>query len=221
MTREKTAAESRVEMVHVMFPMDANQAGNVHDGTIMKLIDTAAGIVALRHCRTNVVTASMDRLDFHEPVFWEGKSAQTAILLPQEIFTSKTTQSLMELNQLSYQIIKAAINVHKELGPWLLETVYQFCIGIELRNMGITEVPLPISYRGQRVHEEGFRIDLLVEDTIVVELKSVEKVRDVHKKQLLTYLRLAKKPLGLLINFNEVVLKNGIIRIINTPPSAD
>jgi len=69
MTIEKTAAESRVEMVHFMFPMDANQAGNVHGGTIMKLIDTAAGIVALRHCRTNVVTASMDRLDFYEPVF--------------------------------------------------------------------------------------------------------------------------------------------------------
>ena len=130
----------------------------------------------------------------------------------------------MELNQLSSQIIKAAINVHKELGPGLLETVYQSCMGIELRNMGIkvqSEVSLPISYRGQRVHEEGFRIDLLVEDTIVVELKSVEKVQDVHKKQLLTYLRLAKKPLGLLINFNEVVLKNGITRIINTPPSAD
>jgi acyl-CoA hydrolase len=69
MIEEKTVSESRVEMAQVMFPMDANQAGNVHGGTIMKLIDTAAGIVALRHCRTNVVTASMDRLDFHEPVF--------------------------------------------------------------------------------------------------------------------------------------------------------
>ena len=69
MTREKTVCESRVEMAHVMFPSDANQAGNVHGGTIMKLIDTAAGIVAIRHCRTNIVTASMDRLDFHQPVF--------------------------------------------------------------------------------------------------------------------------------------------------------
>ena len=83
------------------------------------------------------------------------------------------------------------------------------------------EVPLPIFYRGQRVHEEGFRLDLLVEDTIIVELKSVEKVQDLHKKQLLTYLRLAKKPLGLLINFNEVLLKNGITRIINAPEGAD
>ncbi len=130
----------------------------------------------------------------------------------------------MELNQLSYQIIKAAINVHRELGPGLLESVYQSCMVIELRCMRIkvqTEVPLPIYYRGQRIHEEGFRLDLLVEDTIIVELKSVEKVQDVHQKKLLTYLRLAKKPLGLLINFNETVLKDGITRIINTPPLAE
>ncbi|MBW2020579.1 MAG: GxxExxY protein [Deltaproteobacteria bacterium] len=130
----------------------------------------------------------------------------------------------MELNQLSSQIIKAAIIVHKKLGPGLLESVYQSCMVIELRNMGIrveSEVHLPIFYRGQKVHEEGLRLDLLVEDTIIVELKSVEEVRPVHKKQLLTYLRLAKKPLGLLINFNEPLLKNGISRIINTPPSAD
>ena len=94
---------------------------------------------------------------------------------------------------------------------------------IELRDMGIkaqSEVPLPVFYRGQRVDNEEFRLDLLVEDTIIVELKSVEKVQDVHKKQLLTYLRLDNKPLGLLINFNEAMLKDGITRIINTPPAA-
>ena len=69
MTQQKRVSESRVEMAQVMFPMDTNMAGNVHGGTIMKLIDTAAGIAAQRHCRTNVVTASMDRLDFHEPIF--------------------------------------------------------------------------------------------------------------------------------------------------------
>jgi len=130
----------------------------------------------------------------------------------------------MELNNLSSQIIKAAIHVHKELGPGLLESVYQACMVIELKAMGVTvqsEVPLPISYRGQRVHEEGFRLDLLVEDAIVVELKSVERIQDVHKKQLLTYLRLSQKPLGLLINFNETLLKDGITRIINAPPAAD
>jgi GxxExxY protein len=130
----------------------------------------------------------------------------------------------MELNHLSSQIIKAAINVHKELGPGLLESVYHSCMFIELRNVNIevqSEVALPIYYRGQNIHKEGFRIDLLVEDTIIVELKSVEKVRDVHKKQLLTYLRLAQKPLGLLLNFNECVLRDGINRIINTASKDD
>jgi GxxExxY protein len=129
----------------------------------------------------------------------------------------------MKLNQLSSQIIKSAINVHKELGPGLLESVYQYCMIVELKDMNITvqaEVPLPIFYRGQKVSEEGFRLDLLVEDTVVVELKSMEKVKDLHKKQLLTYLRLAKKPLGLLINFNEVLLKDGITRIVNEPLQA-
>jgi len=125
----------------------------------------------------------------------------------------------MDINQLSSQIIKAAINVHKELGPGLLETVYQSCMIIELKKMGIKvqpEVPVVIFYNGQKINDAGFRIDLLVDDKIVVELKSVNQVQDVHKKQLLTYLRLAKKPLGLLINFNEVLLKDGITRIINT-----
>ena len=128
----------------------------------------------------------------------------------------------MELNQLSSKIIRAAINVHKELGPGLLESVYQSCMIIELQYMGLgvqSEVGVPIYYRGHEIQEEGFRLDLLVEDTIVVELKSVETVHDTHKKQLLTYLRLADKELGLLINFNEALLKDGITRIINTPPA--
>jgi GxxExxY protein len=132
--------------------------------------------------------------------------------------------NFMDLNQLSSQVIKAPINVHKTLGPGLLESVYQSCMVIELKDMGLevqAEVPLPILYRGQKVHEEGFRLDLLVEDTIIAELKSVEKIQDLHKKQLLTYLRLTQKPLGLLINFNEILLKEGITRIINNPPTAD
>jgi len=125
----------------------------------------------------------------------------------------------VELNELSSQIIKAAINVHRELGPGLLESVYQKCMVIELKGMNLNvqaEIALPVLYRGQHVDEEGFRIDLLVEDKIIVELKSVEKILPVHQKQLLTYLRLAKKELGLLINFNQVLLKDGICRIINT-----
>jgi GxxExxY protein len=112
----------------------------------------------------------------------------------------------------------AAINVHEELGPGLLESVYASCMAIELKEMDLrveSEVQLPVFYRGQKVAEEGFRLDLVIEDKIIVELKSVEKIQPVHKKQLLTYLRLAKKPLGLLINFNESLLKNGITRIIN------
>lgn len=124
----------------------------------------------------------------------------------------------MELRELSSRIINSAINVHKELGPGLLESVYQSCMVIDLRNSGIrveSEVALPVHYLGQKVDDQGFRLDLLVEDTVVVELKSVEKVQPVHKKQLLTYLRLARKPLGLLINFNEELLVSGITRIVN------
>lgn len=124
-----------------------------------------------------------------------------------------------DLNDLSSKIIKAAIKVHSELGPGLMESAYHLCMGIELRNMGVkveSEVPVPVTYNGEKVSDEAFRIDLLVEDKIIIELKSVETVLPIHKKQLLTYLRLADKPLGLLINFNEVLLKNGITRIINT-----
>jgi GxxExxY protein len=94
---------------------------------------------------------------------------------------------------------------------------------IELRDMGLgvqSEVGVPIYYRGHEIHDEGFRLDLLVEDTVVVELKSVEMVHDTHKKQLLTYLRLADKELGLPINLNEAMLKDGITRIINSPLAA-
>ena len=127
---------------------------------------------------------------------------------------------LKNLNVISSQIIQAAISVHKALGPGLLESVYQTCMVIELGRMGVeveSEVQLPVFYRGQKVTELGFRIDLLVESVVVVELKSVAAVKPVHKKQLLTYLRLADKELGLLMNFNEVLLKDGISRIINKP----
>jgi len=130
----------------------------------------------------------------------------------------------MDLNSLSSQVLKAAITVHKELGPGLLESVYQACMVIELEGMGLkvkSQVPCPISYRGQQITDQGFRLDLLVEDVVIVELKSVEKVEAVHKKQLLTYLRLAGKPVGLLINFNEPLLRDGFTRIINAPLGAE
>jgi len=122
------------------------------------------------------------------------------------------------LNQLSAAAINAAIVVHRELGPGLLESVYQTCMAYELRGRGLTvetEVALPVVYRGVQI-ASGFRIDMLIEDGFIIELKSVEKISPVHIKQLLTYLRLAGKPLGLLINFNESLLKNGITRLANT-----
>jgi GxxExxY protein len=125
----------------------------------------------------------------------------------------------MQLNYISSNIIQAAINVHRELGPGLLESVYKECMVIELAEMGLnveTEIEVPVMYRGQSINSLGYRLDLLVEDRVIVELKSVEQIRDVHKKQLLTYLRLSNKELGLLINFNVPLLKNGITRIVNS-----
>jgi GxxExxY protein len=124
----------------------------------------------------------------------------------------------VKLNNISFNIISAAIKVHKTLGPGLLESVYQKCMEIELKKRGLqveSEVDLPVIYEGEKITDLGFRIDLLVESAVIVELKSVEEVKAVHKKQLLTYLRLAKKDLGLLINFNEVLLKKGIVRVVN------
>ena len=125
----------------------------------------------------------------------------------------------MEMNGLTAKIIKAAIAVHQELGPGLLESVYQSCLAIQLREEEglkiLTEVPLPVVFRNRKISDQGYRLDILVEDAIVLELKSVEKVQAVHLKQLLTYLRLANKPLGLLLNFNESLMKNGITRVAN------
>lgn len=124
----------------------------------------------------------------------------------------------MELNKISSEIINSAIAVHRALGPGLLESVYQSCMIVEFSKKGLqieSEIPVPVIYRGIKVNEDGFRLDLLVEGLVVIELKSVEKIHPIHKKQLLTYLRLANKPLGLLINFNEMTLVNGITRIAN------
>lgn len=127
----------------------------------------------------------------------------------------------MEINQLTGQIIGCAIEVHKILGPGLLESSYQKCLKYELQELGLDvkeELALPLIYK--EIHlEHGYRIDLLVENTIVIELKTVEYTRDVHKAQTLTYLKLGCFPIGLLINFNVSLLKQGITRIINTKKS--
>ena len=117
---------------------------------------------------------------------------------------------------LTKEIIGAAIEVHRELGPGLLESAYEVCLCYELRLRGIQvecQVPLPVTFKGVRL-DCGYRIDAVVKDTVIVELKSVEKVTDLHRAQLLTYLRLGGKKLGLLLNFNVPVLKDGIIRMV-------
>lgn len=124
----------------------------------------------------------------------------------------------MKIDDLSGKIIGAAIEVHKFLGAGLLEKTYEECLCIELEIIGLKyerQVMLPIDYKGTLI-ENAYRIDILVEDKIVVELKAIEKIDKIHKAQLLTYLKLSKKELGLLINFNVEVLVSGISRVINS-----
>ena len=122
----------------------------------------------------------------------------------------------MEFDPLSHDIIGCGIEVHRELGPGLLESAYEHCLFYELTQNGIParrQVALPVSYKGTRI-DCGFRIDLLVNETIIVELKSVEKIQPIHEAQLLTYLRLAGKEIGLLMNFNVRRMKDGIQRFV-------
>lgn len=117
----------------------------------------------------------------------------------------------------THDIIGAAIEVHRRLGPGLLESAYETCLCRELTLRGIgcvQEVPLPVHYRGVRL-ECGYRLDLVVEGSVVVEVKAVRKVLPIHRAQVLTYLKLTSLRLGLLINFNVEVLRSGIYRIIN------
>src|SRR5690242_420832 len=116
--------------------------------------------------------------------------------------------------QLTEQIIAAAIEVHREMGPGLLESSYRLCLCRELTLRGIefkTEVPLPVAYKGTKL-DAGYRIDLLVAGTVIVELRAIEKVLPVHEAQLLTYMKLSGKRVGLLINFNVPLLKQGLTR---------
>jgi GxxExxY protein len=123
----------------------------------------------------------------------------------------------MTENEISHRIIGLAIEVHNKLGPGLFESAYQNCLYFEILNNGLTvskEIAMPIIYKEIRLNH-GYRIDLLVENKVVIEIKSVDAIIDVHKAQLLTYLRLGNYKLGLILNFNTIHLKNGIKRIIN------
>ena len=126
----------------------------------------------------------------------------------------------MSENEIARIIVDVAFKTHTTLGPGLLESVYESAFSYELTKRGLKvlrQVGIPIVYESIRL-EEGFRADLIVEDKVIVEIKSVEAIAPVHKKQLLTHLRLADKRLGLLINFNVALIKDGITRIANGMP---
>jgi len=123
----------------------------------------------------------------------------------------------MTENEISKIIVDSAITVHRALGPGLLETVYEVILAHELRQRGLRvdrQVSIPIKYRGVKF-DEAFRADLVVEEKVIVELKSVEQVSEAHKKQVQTYLRLTGRKLGFLLNFGEALMKRGITRVVN------
>jgi len=123
----------------------------------------------------------------------------------------------MTENEISFKIIGIAIEIHNELGPGLLESAYEYSLSYELRNAGFKvnqQVPMPLIYKDIKM-ECGYRVDIMVENKIIVEIKSVETLAPVHFSQTLTYLKLSDCKLGLLINFNVVKLKDGIHRIVN------
>ena len=122
-----------------------------------------------------------------------------------------------QINRHSRQIISAALAVHSELGTGVLEAVYEECLAYEIESRGLhvdTQLALPVVYRGRRI-ELGYRLDMLVENEIVVEVKAVARLLPVHKFQVLSYLRLGSHRLGLLINFHEPHLRDGIVRLVN------
>jgi GxxExxY protein len=124
---------------------------------------------------------------------------------------------MLEINEITDRVIGAAIEVHRHLGPGLLESAYEECLCYELSRSGLRferQVPLPVEYKGLRL-DCAYRLDLLVEGSVLVELKAIEELLPIHKAQVLTYLRAARKQVGLLINFNVEVLKNGLSRIVN------
>ncbi len=123
----------------------------------------------------------------------------------------------MDLNLLTEKIIGCAIKVHRELGPGLLESTYEKCLAFELADQGLdveNQKELPVSYRGMTL-DCGYRIDLLVNDKVIIELKSVDKILPIHHAQILSYLKMSNRKLGLLINFNVEFLKEGIRRIVH------
>ena len=156
------------------------------------------------HADNNIITRRLRR-------------SRKLIFCDISVFSENKIFNPMKENDISYAIRGAAFSVYNELGPGLLESIYENALVYELRNMGYdvkTQVGLPVYYKDVKF-ELGFRLDILVNDLVIVEIKSVESIADVHYKQLLTYLKLTGKKLGLFINFNSSDLKESIKRIVN------
>jgi GxxExxY protein len=137
------------------------------------------------------------------------KSTQSAL--------GRSKAMVMNINQLTSKIIGAAIEVHKILGPGLLESAYEECLCHELSIQGVSfekQKPLSIDYKGKKL-DCGYRLDMVVENAVVLELKSFEKIESIHHAQLLTYLKLSELNIGLILNFNVSLMRDGIVRIVN------
>lgn len=143
-----------------------------------------------------------------------------ALATLREMVLATCRENRMTENDVAKQVVDAAYHIHTSLGPGLLESVYEALLGYELEQRGLRvsrQTEIPIVYHQTRIHV-GFRADLVVEEQVIVEIKSIDAVAPVHRKQLLTYLRLSGKRLGLLINFNVALIKDGITRIVNGLP---
>lgn len=136
--------------------------------------------------------------------------------------TEDTENTDVHFNEISGAVVDAAMKVHSALGPGLLESVYEVCLAHELNKRGfrtVSQLPLPVNYDGEKI-DLGFRVDILVENTVVIEIKAVDAITPVHQAQLITFLKLSGKYVGLLINFNVVHLRDGIRRMVQgEPPS--
>jgi len=124
---------------------------------------------------------------------------------------------MQHIEKIGRNIVHSAIKVHKALGPGLLESVYQKCLAYELKKVGLTvdcEVPLPVKYESVTI-DVGFRIDMMIEQTVIIENKTVDRIAPIHEAQLLTYLKLTSFKLGFLLNWNVPLMKNGIKRMVN------
>jgi GxxExxY protein len=142
---------------------------------------------------------------------------------PQRRGGAKTVEPSPAQNEISRQIVDSAFTVHQALGPGLLESVYEQCLRHELATRGVAvqrQAALPLVYKGVPI-EAGFRIDLIVERQIVVEVKTVERILPIHEAQLLTYLKLSSLPMGLLINFNVALIRDGIRRMVLTSQASN